>query len=223
MIAVSAHAVAASQTRQPTGFQKFRSYHTQSRQSYGVNRITVCLQGRDASISRRRVCQLMHDHVIQGIARRRRFEVFRPRQLVVSDASVIRIRYGLAYLAVTLNLYSRKVLGWVVVRQQDAGPMMRVLQQQVVNRGHCQGMVHHFDQSSPYSSRRFQQLCQHYGIRQSMGSMGNWYDYAVVKAFFATLKREWLKNGRLDSLSELRSNLGNYFDDFATWRACIHR
>ena len=213
--------------------QKIRTIHAKSRQSYGVNRITACIRQWNSSISRRRVCRLMKEHKIQGISRRRRFktthrgsrwhgiqdhvnrnfEASRPRQLVASDASAIPMRQGMAYLAVTLDVYSRKVLGWEVARQQDAGLMMQVLQK-VVHRGACRGLVHHSDQGSQYSSGLFQQMCREHGIVQSMGSAGDCYDNALVESFFATLKTEWLQNRRFGSLHELRLELRRYIDNF---------
>ena len=212
--------------------QKIRTLAADSWYTDGVNRIYEQLQEWDDTISRRRVVRLMNAHVIQGVTRRRRVSTTKrghrphgiqdrvqrdfqaaPRQVVASDASAIRLRGGFVYLAVTLDLYSRKVLGWAVSRHADANLMMQVLGQ-VLRRGECPGLIHHSDQGSQYTSRAFQQLCQQHGVLQSTGSVGDCYDNAVVESFFATLKCEWLRRRSFETMTELGTHLEQYIDEF---------
>ena len=213
--------------------QKIRSIHAESRHTYGVNRMTVSLKRWDSGISRRRTYRLMHEHGIRGVTRRRRwnstrrdhrwhgiedlvernFEASKPRQLVASDSSQIRIRGGTAHLAVTLDLCSRKVVGWAVSRSQETELMLSALKK-TVRRGSCAGMIHHSDQGSQYTSTAFRKLCRAHGIRQSTGSVGDCYDNAMVESFFATLKSEWVQDRCFETIDELRGELRSYIDDF---------
>ncbi len=75
-------------------------------------------------------------------------------------------------------------------------------------------MIHHSDQGSQYTSTAFQKMCRAHGIRQSTGSVGDYYDNAVVESFFATLKSEWVQDRCFETIDELRVELRSYIDDF---------
>ena len=113
----------------------------------------------------------------------------------------------------TLDLCSRKVLGWEVSRSQATALMLGALKK-AVQRGSCAGMIHHSDQGSQYTSTAFQKLCCAHGIRQSTSSVGDCHDNAMVESFFATLKSEWVRDRCFETIDELRGELRSYIDDF---------
>jgi len=119
----------------------------------------------------------------------RAFQASQPRQLVVCDATAIPLRHRVAYLAVVLDVYSRKIVGWALDRQQSALLMVNALRQ-VIARGPCEAMIFHSDQGSQNTSRAFKNICQANRIRQSVGSIGDCFDNAMAESFFATLKTE---------------------------------
>ena len=96
---------------------------------------------------------------------------------------------GTLYLAVVQDACSRRILGWSMKTCQDVGLMSQALQ--MVLRGRCcKGVIHHSDQGTQYGTKAFQALCRAHEIKQSMGSVGDYYDNAQAESCFATLKRE---------------------------------
>ena len=144
--------------------KRIRTAHAASHRTYGPDRILACLLELGVNVSRRRVVRLMHAQGLRvrrgkrwistvsegrphGIVDRveRRFRRDGPRQLLVSDATTIGTRNGKAHLAVTLDAWSRKVLGWAVSTTQNAELMTRTLAY-ALSHGRRSGMIHHSDQ-----------------------------------------------------------------------------
>ena len=213
--------------------QKIRTVHAESRESYGVDRVTVSMKLWYPKVGRRKIYRFMKEMGLQGKTRRRtwrttvpdhrphgiqdhvkrNFKASKPRQLVVCDATAIPLRNGVAYLATVMDVYSRKIVGWAIKEQQSAVLMVEALMG-VVARGPCHAMICHSDQGSQYTSKVYKLVCQHYGIRQSTGSVGDCFDNAMAESFFATLKTECDGKRVFESIEEAEREIGSYINDF---------
>ena len=149
----------------------------------------------------------IQDHV------QRAFQASKPRQLVVCDATAIPLRHGVAYPAVVLDVYSRKIVGWALDRQQSALLMVNALRQ-VIARGPCEAMICHSDQGSQYTSRAFKTICKANHIRQSVGSVGDCFDNAMAESFFATLKTECVFDHTFDTVDDAAREIGAYINGY---------
>ena len=108
---------------------------------------------------------------------------------------------GWLYLAMVLDVYSRKVVGWAMDTNMRTELILDALQMAVIQR-QPRGVIHHSDRGSQYTSYAFGKRCQEAGIMPSMGSVGDAYDNAMAESFFATLEREALHHRRLRSQTE---------------------
>jgi len=113
-----------------------------------------------------------------------------PNQRWVGDITYIRTNEGWLYLAVILDLYSRKVVGWNTSARLQRDLVLEALTMALGRRTPSPGLIHHSDRGSQYASHEFQKLLRDHGITCSMSGTGNCYDNAVAESFFATLKRE---------------------------------
>ena len=213
--------------------RKLRTLHAQHRGLYGVNRLTVRMKLWYPKLGRRRIYRFMKELGIQGKTRRRSwrttvpdhrphgiqdhvqrdFQASKPRQLVVCDATAIPLRGDVAYLAVVLDVYSRKIVGWALDRTQSAQLMVDALRQ-VIARGPCEAMICHSDQGSQYTSKAFRLVSEANHIRQSVGSVGDCYDNAMAESFFATLKSECTSNRSFETLAVAEREIGLYINEY---------
>jgi transposase InsO family protein len=161
-------------------------------------------------ISRKRVIRLMRVEGLRGRARRRwrattvvdphaqpatnhlarRFTVAAPNRVWAADITSIPTHEGWLYLAVLLDLWSRRVVGWALRPTLETDVVCAALQVAVARRTCRPGLWHHSDRGAQYTSDRYQTLLRHYGFRCSMSRPGNCYDNAPVESFFRTLKTE---------------------------------
>ena len=118
------------------------------------------------------------------------FQAARPNQKWVGDITYVDTAEGWLYLAVLLDLYSRRVVGWAMGEQMDAGLVERAWLMAVGKRQPTAQLLHHSDRGSQYTSERYLQLLEQAGCQISMSRTGNCYDNAVMESFFATLKGE---------------------------------
>ena len=213
--------------------RKLRTLHAEHRGNYDVNRMTVCMKLWYPTVGRRRIYRFMKELGIQGKTRRRawrttvpdhrphgiqdhvqrNFSAAKPRQLVVCDATAIPLRHGVAYLAVVLDVYSRKIVGWAIDPQQTARLMVNALKP-VIARGPCDAMICHTDQGTQYTSRAYRMICQANEIRQSVGSVGDCYDNAMMESFFATLKTECVYDHTFETFDDAAREIGAYINDY---------
>lgn len=183
---------------------------------YGYRRMTAQLQ-REGSVNHKRIRRLMAKLGLQARTRRRwvstthsdhDLSVFPNRlrglrlnavnQVWASDFTYIRLGHGFVYLAVILDLYSRKVVGWALGKNITSELAMTALQMALDNRGPVKGCIHHSDQGMQYASSNYVQMLNDAGLRPSMSAKGNPYDNAFVESFMKTLKVEevYLQNYR---------------------------
>ena len=210
--------------------------YQQSKGRYGSPRIYQALRTQGLGIGRHRVARLMRRHGLQSQCRRRYrrppgstasariaanqlnrdFQAARPNQKWVGDMTYLRTREGWWYLAVVLDLFSRRVVGWALSRQMTVAVPLRALDLALQQRGFPRAVLHHSDQGSQYTAAAYQQRLAAWQIQGSMSRRGNCWDNAVVESFFATLKTELavVHHGRLLSQEELRSEVFAYLEGF---------
>lgn len=198
--------------------KKIVMFHCGSRMTYGSPRIQVELRATGERLSRKRIARLMREAGLWAKCKRKfrvctkanskrpvvpnvmgqEFEAQKLNQKWASDITYVLTREGWLYLAVVMDLYSRKVVGWAMGdRMTDdlaVRALMMALQRRIGSASRAAraelGLVFHSDRGSQYASSKFQTQLERYGITQSMSGKGNCYDNAVVESFFASLKAE---------------------------------
>lgn len=135
-------------------------------------------------------------------------------QLWVADITYLRLREQFVYLAVVLDAYSRKVLGWELSRSLSSELAVRALQQAIVMRQPSPGLVHHSDRGVQYASREYVELLEKHQMVASMSRPGNPYDNARCERFMQTLKQEEINASAYRDLEHLRENLGEFMERY---------
>jgi putative transposase len=135
----------------------------------------------------------------------RQFEVAAPNRVWAADITFIPTRRGWLYLAVILDLYSRRVVGWAMSERCDAPLVLQALSMALFNRRPAPGVIHHSDQGIQYTSSDYQAQLKKTGIVPSMSRKGDCYDNAVVESFFSTLKNEWTFHHTFKDREDARS------------------
>lgn len=190
---------------------RIRWIYLRSRSTYGAPRVYEELKDEGELVGRKRIARLMRAAGLQGISRRKRvrttirrpgarpapdlvkrdFTADHPDQLWVADITYIRTWAGFLYLAVVMDAYSRRIIGWSMANHLKTELVIDALQMAVQQR-RPEGVVHHSDQGSQYTSLAFGKRCREANVRPSMGSVGDCYDNALCESFFATLECELL-------------------------------
>jgi len=201
--------------------EKIRHYHRMSDGSYGAPRILEDLQEEGVDVGQKRVARLMRAAGLQGVTRRkviwttirkpgaqpapdlvqRNFSVDGPDQLWVADITYISTWAGFLYLAVVMDAWSRRIVGWSMANHLCTELVLDALGMAIGQR-RPDGVIHHSDQGSQYTSFAFGKRCREVGIRPSMGSTGDCYDNALVESFFATLECELLDRKKFRNREE---------------------
>lgn len=189
---------------------KIRSVFRKSRETYGSPRIRDELRDQGIRCSRKRIARLMREEQLTPKKARRfrrttisaeghpkapnvlgrEFAVASPDAAWAGDITYLWTPEGWLYLAVLLDLYSRRVVGWAISSSLGQEVTLAALQRALAERSPGSGSVHHSDRGSQYTSRAYQKVLRHNGITVSMSGKGDCWDNAVVESFFATLKVE---------------------------------
>lgn len=208
--------------------------HTTSRQTYGVLRIHADLRAAGMCCSKKRVARLMRAAGIEGCHRRRHvittqreparppapdlvsrsFTAPAPNRLWVADITYVPTWSGFVYLAVVLDAFSRRVVGWSMADHLRTELVLSALEMAIWRRRPQDGVIHHSDQGCQYTSIAFGQRCREAGVAPSMGSVGDCYDNALAESFFATLECELLDRQRFKNRTEARLALFDYLEVF---------
>jgi len=223
----SAHAVADTAL-----LKRVRTVHASSRQTYGAPRVHADLRAQGERHGRKRIARLMRDAGLVGACHRqggptttrrdkearpapdlvdRNFTASGPNQLWIADITYIPTATGFLYLAVVLDVWSRKVVGWSMANHLRAELVLDALEMAVGQR-RPKDVVHHSDQGSQYTSLAFGKRCSEAGVRPSMGSVGDAYDNAMCESFFSTLEAELLSRRRFASQAEARMACFSYIE-----------
>src|SRR5207253_2588716 len=140
----------------------------------------------------------------------RQFSPTRPNQAWAADITYIRTLQGWLYLAVVIDLYSRRVVGWATSARIDRQVVLGALRMAVDRRGPSPGLIHHSDRGCQYASWDYQRTMRELGIICSMSRKGNCWDNAVVESFFSTLKTELVYQTSFATRDHARGMLFDY-------------
>jgi len=146
----------------------------------------------------------------------REFSPHAPNQAWGTDITYLWTQQGWIYLAVVIDLYSRRVVGWCMDRRMRKSLVIRALMMAVNLRKPPAGLIHHSDRGSQYASHAYQRLLKQYGMIGSMSRKGNCWDNAPVERFFSSLKREWTGNRlyrtRFEVIADVREYVAVYYN-----------
>ena len=207
--------------------------HSRSRGIYGAPRVHAELAAEGTYVGRKRVARLMRQARIQGVHRRRKMATTRrnpeqvaapdlvrrqfsasgPDRIWVSDITYIPTKAGFLYLAVVIDVWSRRVVGWSM-RDNLATPLVTDALDMATARRRPGRVIHHSDRGSQYTSAAFRARCDQAGIVVSMGRRGDAYDNAVAESFFASLETELLDRTSLANRNQARSAIFDYIEGF---------
>ena len=215
--------------------KRIQAAYAQSQQNYGSPRIHRELRDQGILCSENTIAKVMKDHGIRSKRHRRfvvqttdsryghplaenrlnqQFDVPAPNQVWAADITYIPTGEGWLYLAVVLDLCSRKVVGWVADDHLRAELPTAALQMALTQRRPPRGLLHHSDRGVQYACDDYQALLSQHGIECSMSRRGNCYDNAVVESFFGTLKTEWIHHHTYATRNEARLALFEYLEVF---------
>ncbi len=144
----------------------------------------------------------------------RNFTATRPNHKWVGDITYIATREGWLYLAVLLDLYSRRIVGWATGTQMTTALTMQALEMALHQRPAVSGLLHHSDRGCQYAALTYQQRLTALGIHGSMSRPGNCWDNAVVESFFATLKTELVHHRQFQTRQEAKTEIFEYLEGF---------
>lgn len=144
----------------------------------------------------------------------RQFKVAKPNKVWVSDITYLRMKNGFAYLAVIIDLFSRRVVGWSVSNNLYSSLVNQALDMAIINRKHVQDCIFHSDRGSQYASFSFRARLNQYGLKQSMSRCGNCWDNAPCESFFRTLKTEWIEQKIYENLEVVKSDIFHFIERF---------
>ena len=210
---------------------RIKTIHAASRKTYGVPRIHAELAAEGISVGRKRVARLMRAAGLKGVSRRkwvsttqraegarpapdlveRDFRAAAPDRLWVADITYVPTWAGFLYLAVVLDVFSRRVVGWAMATHLRTRLVLDALDMALVRR-RPEGVIHHSDQGSQYTSIAFGLRCAKAGVKPSMGSVGDCYDNAMCESFFATLECELIDRHRFRSQAEARTAVFEFIE-----------
>lgn len=210
--------------------ERIEAIHRKSRGTYGAPRIHAELQANGVKVGRKRVARLMRQAGLEGVSRRRRGTTQRDRKaqpapdlvqrdfhvggvdrLWVADIKFIPTRPGFLYLAVVVDAFSRRVVGWVMAGHLRTELVLEALNMAIWQR-RPQRVIHHSNQGTQYTSIAFGKRCKEAGVCPSMGSAGDCYDNALCESFFATLECELLERYSFRSPAEARLVVFEYIE-----------
>lgn len=206
----------------------------QSRGVYGYRRVYAALQAQGFACSRHRVRRLMQVHGLRARRRRRYrtttqsrhqlpvapnllardFTATAANQKWVSDITYVPTHDGWLYLAVVMDLFSRRVVGWAMEPQLDKMLGLKALRMALAGRRPPVALLYHSDRGVQYANNEFQQLLRAHGLVASMSRTGNVYDNAPMESFFASLKRELIHHRNYRTRSEAQADIFEFIEVF---------
>jgi putative transposase len=207
-----------------------------SHQTYGAVRVNDELrEDHHVHVGRKRVARLMRELGLQGVSRRgkkprtttpdekappapdlveRRFVADRPNALWLADITYVDTREGYLFLAVVMDMFSRKIVGWSMRDDLKAGLVVDALAMAVTRRRPPAGLVHHSDRGSQYTSLAFGKTLRESGLLQSVSRRGRPGDNAACESVISTLKEEWIKRHTYQSRDQARLSIFRYIETF---------
>jgi putative transposase len=211
-----------------------RAAHKLGRRTYGSPRVHAELQAKGKQVGKNRVAKLMqkdglrarqkrrfrrttnsnHNDPIAPNVLKRNFEPKAPNQSWATDVTYVYTGEGWLYLAVMLDLFSRRVVGWAASVTNDTALALAALQSALAARQPKPGLIHHSDRGSPYASGDYRQALNARGLVPSMSRTGDCWDNAVAESFFASLKAELVDDERYATHAAALASIGDYIETF---------
>jgi putative transposase len=214
--------------------ERMQHLHRQTKARYGAVKLWRALLAAGVRCGRHRVARLRRVHGIEA-RRARRFRVVleqhqfappapnrlhqvfvapAPNRIWAGDLTAIATRAGWMYLAVILDLYSRRVIGWAMSLRPDQHLALKALQMALTHRRPQSGLIHHTDQGATYTSVAYQRQLRQTGLVASMSRKGNCFDNAVVESFFSTLKNELIHEQVFHTREEAQAAVFEFIEIF---------
>jgi putative transposase len=210
---------------------QIQAIHEESRGTYGAPWVHAELAAQGVRVGRKRVARLLRDAGLHGVSRRgqfvttrrdataeaapdlvnRQFRAAGPNQLWVADITYIATGAGFELLAVVLDAWSRRVVGWAMAGHLRTELVLDALEMALCSRRPRQ-VIHHSDHGSQDTSIAFGLRCREAGVQPSMGSVGDAYDNALCESFFATLECELLDRRRFATRAEAKLAVFDYLE-----------
>jgi putative transposase len=203
------------------------------RRNYGYRRVTRALRDQGWGVNHKRVARLMAEDNLLCLRRRSfvpttdsghslrvylnlasRLELSGIDQLWVADITYLRLAEEFLYLAVVLDAFSRRVVGWSLDERLDAGLAVAALRQAIDARQPAAGLVHHSDRGVQYASHAYVNLLLEHGIAPSMSRAGNPYDNAKCESFIKTLKQEEIYTRQYRDRADLEAHIGEFIERY---------
>ena len=221
---------------------QIRRIHHESRQAYGSLKVWKTLNAHGIVCGKHRVARLRRIHGIEA-KRRRRFKVTtrskstdwiapnllnrcfqtkQPNRVWVGDVTFIATRSGWLYLAVLLDLYSRKIIGWSMSNRIDKRLVLDALEMALIRRSPDAEVLHHSDRGAIYASDEYREKLSAHQLVSSMSRKADCYDNAVAESFFSTLKNELVVGSVFESRDQARTEIFKYIEGFYN-RQRIHQ
>ena len=215
--------------------REIEKVHQKSRCAYGSPRIHVEIKKKGYSCSRKRVAKLMKQAAIQAKMRKKwkgshekreqpaviapnhlaqNFIVEEPNKVWASDITYVATQEGWLYVAVVMDLFSRKIIGLSLGTSLKTELVIQAIQQALLRRTPVKGVMHHSDRGCQYTSKEFKEMAIRHGIQLSMSAKGHCYDNAVVESFFHTLKTEETHLSSYKMREEAKLSIFEYIEGF---------
>jgi putative transposase len=200
---------------------------------YGYRRLGALLRLQGFVVNHKRLLRIMREDNLLCLRRRpfvpmtttsdhpwpvvpnrlRSLQPTAPDQIWVADITYVRLRQGFVYLAVILDAFSRKIVGWAMAQTLEAVLAVEALQRALADRRPPPGLIHHSDQGSQYACHHYRDLLEQHGLQASMSRPGNPYDNAKAESFMATLKREQIDGRAYRDLPHAIADIGCFLDE----------
>jgi putative transposase len=215
--------------------EKIQRHHQASDEIYGAPRIHADLRELEGErVGRKRVARLMRAAGLAGVSRRRecrttitdqraasasdlvkrRFTADEPNRVWTADITYVPTWQGFVYLAVVLDVFSRRIVGWAMAEHMRTELVTDALAMALHQRHPETGVIHHSDKGSQYTSIAFGQRCEQAGVRPSTGRTGTCFDNAITESFFASLECELIDRSTFRTRSEAERALFSYIEGF---------
>lgn len=214
--------------------ERIKYHYRLGRGSYGLPRILAALRKEEMMVNKKRIARLMRINRIRAKTKRKfkvttlqntkakasenilkgRFDSQEENRIWTSDITYLWTKQGWLYLAVVMDVYSRKIVGWSLGSSLSAELVTRALLMALLHRKPGGRIIFHSDRGSQYTSSQLRELLKSYKITQSMSSTGNCYDNAITESFFHTLKTELVYWNHYQSREEAKRSIFEYIEIF---------
>lgn len=209
-----------------------RFHHNKSKATYGLPRIYAAIRREGLFVNKKRIARLMRVNNIKAKTNRRfrvttvqnskaqasenllnqNFTASSSNKIWTGDITYLWTNEGWIYVAVVMDVYSRKIVGWSIDSIISAELVIRALMMAIVHRNPGRGIIFHSDRGSQYTSSSFREILKNYGIVQSNSSTGNCYDNAITESFFHTLKTELTYWEKYQTREEAKRSIFEYIE-----------